>query len=302
MTNPAPTAAADDRLTRFLIEAAGVRGVHVQLDDTWRQIRERVDYPPVVADLLGQAAAAAALFTGHAKVDGRLSVQLRGEGALRTLFAECTAAGTLRGIAQFDEDGEVERDLRAMSDGAVLAITIENPSRDGRDPVRYQGLVGLEAETLAGAFEDYFRQSEQLPTRLILAVGPHRASGLMLQKLPGDAGDEDGWNRAVALFETLGHEELLSAAVEALTHRLFHEDGVQLLAEKPLTFACSCSRERVESMLVSIGQEEARAAVTEDEAQVRCEFCGQTYRFNASQIEALFATQASGFGAPDRMQ
>ena len=102
----ATTLPANDELGRFLLPHAGVRGVHVRLDEAWREIRSRAEYPPAVAELLGEAAAAAALFTGHAKVDGRLSVQLRGEGALRTLFAECTAAGTLRGIAQLGE-GEV---------------------------------------------------------------------------------------------------------------------------------------------------------------------------------------------------
>lgn len=304
MTDAAPASSPPDhdRLTRFLIEGAGVRGVHVQLDEVWRQIRGRADYPPAAADLLGQAAAASALFTGHVKVDGRLSVQLRGEGALRTLFAECTAAGTLRGIAQIADEAEVERDLRTMGAGAVLAITIENPSRDGREPMRYQGLVALQSETLAGAFEDYFRQSEQLPTRLLLAVGTDRAVGLMVQKLPGDAGDEDGWTRAVALFDTLQEAELMRTPAAELIHRLFHEDGARLLDSKPLRFACSCSRERVESMLVSLGVDEARAALREGEAQVHCEFCGQTYRFDAPQIEALFEAAAQEMQAPGRLQ
>src|SRR5688572_23372684 len=188
-----------DSLTRFLLADAGVRGVRVHLDDTWRQIRDRAEYPQAAAELLGEATAAAALFTGHAKVDGRLSVQLRGNGALRTLFAECTAAGTLRGIAQLAEEGEVSRDLRELGPAAVLAITIENPAAaNGRDPTRYQGLVALESDSLAGAFEDYFRQSEQLPTRLLLATDERHAAGLMLQKLPGDDGDDDGWARACA--------------------------------------------------------------------------------------------------------
>ena len=93
-----------DILLRFLLPAAGVRGVAVRLDATWQTMVARAAYPPAVAELLGEAAAAAALFTAHAKVDGRLSVQLRGQVALRTLFAECTAAGTLRGIAQLDDD------------------------------------------------------------------------------------------------------------------------------------------------------------------------------------------------------
>ncbi|HRO27778.1 MAG TPA: Hsp33 family molecular chaperone HslO, partial [Luteimonas sp.] len=177
-----------DQLTRFLLPTAGVRGVRVHLRDSWRQIRERDDYPPAAAELLGEAVAASALFTGHAKVEGRLSVQLRGHGRLRTLFAECTAAGTLRGIVRLaeDDDAPVSRDLRELGHGSVLAITIENAAPRGREPNRYQGLVPLESDSLAGAFEDYFRQSEQLPTRLLLAADDDRAAGLMLQKLPGD--------------------------------------------------------------------------------------------------------------------
>lgn len=292
-----------DQLTRFLIEGAGVRGVRVHLQETWQQIRSRSDYPPAAAELLGEAAAAAALFTGHAKVDGRLSVQLRGHGTLRTLFAECTAAGTLRGIAQIAEEGrEVSRDLRDLGPDAMLAITIENPSRDGRDPMRYQGLVALEADSLAGAFEDYFRRSEQLPTRLLLVADETAAAGLMLQKLPGDAGDEDGWTRAGALFDTLTPRELLDCPGDVLLHRLFHEDGVQALGAKSLGFACSCSRERVEAMLVSLGAEEAYAALADGEAVVRCEFCGQSYRFDRPQIDHLFAPVPDLQPAPERLQ
>src|SRR5690606_5032250 len=189
-TQPATTPPSTDRdqLTRFLIQEAGVRGVLVHLHDSWQQIRERAadaaSEAPAAVELLGEAAAATALFTGHAKIDGRLSVQLRGTGRLRTLFAECTAAGNLRGIVQLDDAvvGTVSRDLRDLGEDAVLAITIENPAHGTREPMRYQGLVALESDSLSGAFEDYFRQSEQLPTRLLLATDGDRAAGLMLQK------------------------------------------------------------------------------------------------------------------------
>lgn len=300
-----PTTPADsDRLIRFLLERAGVRGVHVSLTDTWAQIRSRDHYPLAVAELLGEAATAAALFTGHAKVDGRLSVQLRGDGALRTLFAECTAAGTLRGIAQLAEgDGKpISRDLRTLGPQAMLAITIENHGAAARDPVRYQSIVALSSETLSGAFEQYFVQSEQLPTRLLLAADEHRAAGLMLQKLPGDAGDDDGWTRIGALFDTLGPAELLSVPAETLLRRLFHEETPTLLGAKPLRFACSCSRERVASMLQSLGAEEARAAVVDGSATVRCEFCGQTYQFAPADIDALFTSREHPMEAPERLQ
>ncbi|HEY5805644.1 MAG TPA: Hsp33 family molecular chaperone HslO [Lysobacter sp.] len=304
-TQPGSTTGSDrDQLTRFLIEGAGVRGVRVHLHDTWHQIRNRAEYPLAAAELLGEAAAAAALFTGHAKVDGRLSVQLRGDGALRTLFAECTAAGTLRGIAQLAEEGEVSRDLKELGPDAVLAITIENPSSHGREPTRYQGLVALESDSLAGAFEGYFRQSEQLPTRLLLATDERHAAGLMLQKLPGDDGDDDGWARACALFDTLSPSELLEWSTDDLLTRLFHEDGVQLLGRKPLRFACSCSRERVEAMLVSLGEAEAEAAADAagGAANVRCEFCGHSYRFDKQEIASLFSVAAAELAAPERLQ
>lgn len=303
MTDAAPH--DRDTLDRFLLPAAGVRGVRVHLDDTWTQIRARgTDVPASVVELLGEAAAAAALFTGHAKVDGRLSVQLRGTGPLRTLFAECTAAGTLRGIAQVAEDGEPTRDLRAMGEGAVLAITIENPAGPGREPVRYQGLVPLESDSLAGAFEGYFRQSEQLPTRILLAADDRRAAGLMLQKLPGDEGDDDGWARAGALFDTLSPAELLDWPTPTLLHRLFHEEAPQALGQRPLRFACSCSRERVGAMLRSLGRDEAAAAAEANggDVRVRCEFCGEVYDFDPDEIETLFAAPGQTVEGPTSLQ
>lgn len=296
------TDASTDALTRFLLPAAGVRGVAVRLDETWRTVAGRADYPASARELLGEASAAAVLFTGHTKVDGRLSIQLRSQGSLRSLFAECTAAGTVRGIAQVSPHQDAPRDLRDLGNDALLAITIENPGLDQREPQRYQSLVGLEASRLAEAFEDYFRQSEQLPTRLLLAADGDQACGLMLQKLPGDEGDDDGWNRAGALFDTLGEVELLATPVPDLLHRLFHEESLQILTQRPIRFGCSCSRERVESMLQSLGEEEATAALADGVAEVRCEFCGQEYRFSPVQIAELFSQPRVEVDAPSRLQ
>jgi molecular chaperone Hsp33 len=293
---------APDRLTRFLLPHAGVRGVHVRLAATWREIRDHGEYPPAAAELLGETCAAAALFTGHAKVDGRLSIQLRGAGALRTLFAECTAAGTMRGIARIAEGREtdVSRDLRELGPDAVLAITIENPGAGGREPVRYQGLVPIEGDSLVGAFETYFDRSEQLPTRLALAVDADAAAGLMLQKLPGDEGDADGWRRANALFDTLAAGELVELAGDPLLRRLFHEEDLRVLGHHALRFGCSCSRERVAGVLESLGMEEARAALADGVARVRCEFCGKEYRFDAAEIDGLFTTESVQFATTQR--
>jgi molecular chaperone Hsp33 len=286
-----------DTLTRFLLERSGVRGVVVHLDQTWREIAGRTDYPLPVAARLGETCAAAALFTGHAKIDGRLSVQLRGTGALRTLFAECTAAGTLRGIAHFDPPIPSPLTPRAFGPGSLLAITIESTPPGASETTRYQGLVGLDADSLAAAFEGYFEQSEQLPTRVLLASQGARAAGIMLQQLPGGHGDADGWDRCNALFETLGDEELAEQPVQTLLWRLFHAEGVQMLDRRPLAFACSCSRERVGDMLRSLGREEARQATVDGVAVVHCDFCGQEYRFETEQIEALFSLSPTGPGS-----
>ena len=291
-----------DSQTRFILPKAGVRGVSVRLQDTWQEILSHAQYPDMALQLLGQACAAAALFTGHAKVNGRLSLQLRSQHALRTLFAECTADATLRGIARLAEGTDAPGDLRQLGPDALLAITIENPGLDPREPQRYQSLVALQAATLSGAFEDYFHQSEQLPTCLLLAADASQAAGLMLQKLPGDEGDRDGWTRTGALFDTLDSTELLAVPSEQLLHRLFHEEELEILAERPLRFACSCSRERVSAMLQSLGPVEAHAALTDDQAEVRCEFCGQRYVFSASDVDNLFATPVAGMQPPERLQ
>lgn len=301
MTLPADT----DRLDRFLLPHAGVRGVRVHLKETWQRIAASEAYPAAVAGTLGEAVAASALFTAHAKVDGRLSVQLRGEGPMRALFAECTAQGTLRGLAHFDAAAAQAAgpDLRRLAgDDAVMAITIENPG-PGRDPTRYQGLVGITDAGLAEAFETYFQQSEQLPTRLLLTATDDICAGLMLQKLPGDSGDDDGWNRANALFDTLREDELQAWTGDQLMRRLFADEDAQPLGGRSLEFGCSCSRERVEGVLMSLGQAEAMAATAEQgHAEVRCEFCGQSYTFGPTEVDALFTATPVPMAAPDRLQ
>ncbi|MBO9716104.1 MAG: Hsp33 family molecular chaperone HslO [Pseudoxanthomonas sp.] len=292
---------ANDLIIRFLLPRAGVRGVHVQLRDSWTTLLSHAEYPPRALRLLGEACAAAALLTAHAKIDGRLSLQLRAEARLRLLFAECTAAGSLRGIAQLDDGVDAPADLREL-ERPMLAITIENPGLDPNEPLRYQSLVELSSPALDQVLEDYFRQSEQLPSRLLLVADGNQACGLMLQKLPGDEGDEDGWARACALFDTLGTAELAATPGPLLLHRLFHEEAPQVLAEKPLAFGCSCSRERVAAMLQSLGEEEARAAAQDGQSEIQCGFCGQRYVFPLDEISVLFEQPSANAPTPDRLQ
>jgi molecular chaperone Hsp33 len=291
---------SSDVLLRFLLGRSGVRGVLVSLDQAWQEIRRRDAYPAALAGLLGEAAAAAALLTGHVKVEGRLSIQLKGQGALRTLFAECTRQGTVRGLALWQEPLPDPLDLGHLGPDPVLAITIEKPPLPGGESLRYQGLVGLQEARLDRAFEGYFAQSEQLPTRLLLASDGERARGLMLQVLPGATQDEDAWPRTQALFDTLGAAELLGSDAPRLLYRLFHEEQPELLSQHSLAFGCSCSRERVAGMLLALGHDEATASIDPSlgAVGVQCEFCGQRYRFDPVDLEQLFAGGGIGAAAP----
>ncbi|HKT27086.1 Hsp33 family molecular chaperone HslO [Dyella sp.] len=282
---------AEDVLHRFLLERAGVRGVIVRLGSAWREVAGRADYPAPLLDLLGQTLAASALLTGNIKFEGALSVELKSQGALRLLFAECTDAGRLRGLARWNAEIPESLTLNELPQ-ALMAITIGKAERGQR----YQGLVDLNHPDLAGALENYFQQSEQLPARFVLAANEQHAVGLMLQKVPGEGGhdaqhDEDGWPRVEHLTATLGRDELLSTQPEELLYRLYHEETVQLFKPRPLAFGCSCSRERVEAMLRSLGREEIEATLEAQQGtiEVTCEFCARTYHFDRVDAEHLLS-------------
>ena len=279
---------ANDFLHRFELERAGVRGVFVRLNESWQHVRERADYPSALADLLGRTLAASALFTGNIKFEGALSIQIKHAGPVNLLFAECSSDGRVRGLARWQ--GEIA-DALCLPDAQpapLLAITIDNRASGQR----YQGLVPVEDTRLAVLFERYFERSEQLPTRVLLACGGGRCAGLMLQRLPGRApedDDADAWNRVGHLLASASENELLEVAPETLLYRLFHEEGVRLHAARLLSFGCSCSRERVAAMLHSIGRAEAEAALRDDgHVEVTCEFCNTQYRFDRVDLEQVF--------------
>lgn len=296
MSNPHPLRLTDV-LHRFLIEGAGVRGVLVRLNESWEAIRDAAPYPSDIATLLGETAVAASLFGGHTKIEGTVSVQFKGRQALRTLFAEYRAPGLLRGIAHWEAPLPEPLTLHSVGEGGLLAITLESPTPGQREPTRYQGLVGLDADSLADAFERYFSQSEQLPTRMLFSVAGGTAAGILLQTLPGADADPDDWNRVQALLETLTPQELRDTDPATLLYRLFHEDGVRVLGEQPLQFRCTCSRERVGRVLLGLGEEEAFAAIQGDAADITCEFCNRRYRFDRVDITQLFAGGGAAAGS-----
>jgi molecular chaperone Hsp33 len=274
-----------DCLHRFVFEHSDVRGELVHLDAAWQAVLERKDYPAPVRDLLGQAIVAATLLSATIKIDGSLHLQLQGEGPINLLLVEVTAQRTLRGLAHWE--GEVPAGtLLDQVGNARLTLTID-PGSGGE---RYQGLVAIEKDNLAAALEDYFQQSEQLATRLWLAANEERGCGMLLQRLPGKDVDDEDWEHDVCLGETISADELLQLSTRNLLRRLYHEQDVRLFEAEPISFRCSCSRERIETMLRGLGYAEVQDIVKEQgDVSVNCEFCAQGYVFDRVDVERLFA-------------
>jgi molecular chaperone Hsp33 len=294
-----------DCLHRFLFEHYPIRGHIVHLDASWRALLEHRDYPPVIRDTLGEAIAASVLLAATLKFDGTLSLQLQGQGPMHLMLAQCSSRLGVRGVARYREAQEC-RDLVALAGEANLTVTLENDDLSQR----YQGIVPLTGERLADCLRGYFENSEQLPTRLWLHATDRGASGLLLQRLSDDsvkaragagvihadaAEIEDAWRRVQLLGDTLQPLELQALSDKDILRRLFAEDDVRLFESMPVFFRCRCSRDRVISMLRSLGAPEVRSIIAErGHVEVRCDFCNRAYQFDPVDVEQVFATQATG--------
>lgn len=283
-----------DTIQRFLFEHAPVRGEIVHLDATWRAVLERHDYPPAVRALLGEMMAAAALLTATLKFGGTLIMQIQGSGPVKLLVVECTSDHYMRATAkwsQVPDDGALA-DL--VGDGK-FAITLD----PGQGRPGYQGVVELDGASIAVALENYMLRSEQIETRLWLTAHDSRAAGLLLQKLPDHAGaDADAWQRATVLASSLTVPELADRDAPELLRLLYSTEDIRVFKPHQVAFRCTCSRERVASMMRMLGRGEVDSIVEElGEVEVRCEFCNQRYRFDRAEAASIFASSAA---APTR--
>lgn len=278
----------NDTLQRFLFEHAPIRGEVAHLDATWRAVLERHEYPAPLRVILGELMAAGALLTATLKFDGSIILQLHGNGPVELIVVECTSEQTLRATAKWTGDLQ-EHDAALdvlLGDGRFVVSLVP---ADGRPT--YQGVVAIDPAGVAASLEHYMQSSEQIDTRLWLAAGDECAAGLLLQKLPArEEPDEDSWNRATKLAETITRPELLELSARKLLHRLYHQEDVRLFEPRTVSFRCSCSGERVNAMLRMLGHAEVHAILAErDTVEVTCEFCNRAYRYDSVDAEHLFA-------------
>ncbi|MGG7518919.1 Hsp33 family molecular chaperone [Allorhizobium undicola] len=316
--------AGDDRVVPFQVDGLDVRGRAVQLGPLLNSILSRHDYPPAVARLLAEAISLTVLIGTSLKFEGKFIVQTKSDGPVDLLVCDFTTPENVRAYARFDE----ERLHAALAAGkssppdllgtGVLAFTIDQ----GSFMQPYQGIVPLDGSSLEEIAGFYFRQSEQIPTRIRLAVAElfdrdaegkprhsWRAGGLVAQFLPEapermrqpdlDGGDgsevqnsepeDDSWSEARMLVETIDGDELTDpqVGIERLLFRLFHERGVRVYDPQPILDKCSCSREKIKGVLQGFSAEDIADSEENGVISVSCEFCSTTYRYEISEVTSL---------------
>jgi len=312
---------ADDTVQPFEVATLDLRGRVVRLGPAVDQILEGHNYPQPVAKLLGEAIVLGIMLGTALKFEGRFILQTKTDGPVPMLVVDFITPNKVRACARLDKDRVAaaiaagKTDAGSLLGRGHLAMTIDQ----GGDMSRYQGLVALDGGTLEDAAHEYFLRSEQIPTRVRLAVaeefrgdgGPKhrwRAGGILLQFVPraperarvpdldpGDApqghtahvvSEDDAWVEGRSLIETVEDIELIDPAVssERLLYRLFHERGVRVFNAVDMTAQCSCSRDNVEGMLRSFPQTDRDDMVENGVISVTCEFCSQTYVFQPTEV------------------
>ncbi len=306
-----------DCLHRFDFEQLPIRGLLIHMDASWLALQEHRDYPPVIQKILGEAVVSAVLLAATVKFDGQLTLQMKGEGPMHLLLAQCTAGLGVRGLARYRAaelpQGEVT--IQELAGDGNLTVTLESEDLQQR----YQGVVPMSGRRLAGCLEAYFEQSEQLPTRLWLHADEQGIAGMLLQRLPAPKSEvqphrdaeliqfsqsqqwDDDWQRVQLIADTLKPDELRQLTDLDILRRLFHEDDLRLFDSVPVYFKCRCSRDRVSGMLQSLGYDEAKSVLAEQgQIEVLCDFCNRAYVFDAVDVAQLFVAVSAGVTTPSR--
>lgn len=279
--------AQHDQLHRYLFENHAVRGELVTVSETWAQILENHSYPQPVKLILGELLVATSLLTATLKFDGDITVQLQGDGPMSLAVINGNNKQEMRGVARMQGDIAADATLKDLVGNGYLVITITPAEGE-----RYQGVVGLEGDTLAECLEDYFLRSEQLPTRLFIrtgeADGKLAAGGMLLQVLPAQNAQAEDFEHLATLTETIKAEELLTLPATEVLWRLYHEEEVTLYDPQDVIFKCTCSRERCADALKTLPEEEVDSIIAEEgEIDMNCDYCGSHYLFNAMDIAEI---------------
>lgn len=281
-------------LNRYLFEDLSVRGELVQLDKSFDRIISSKEYPIPIQHLLGELLVATTLLTATLKFVGSITLQLQGDGPVSLAVINGDHDQKVRGVARWEGEIPDGASLHQLIGKGHLVITISPEKGE-----RYQGVVGLEGDTLSEVLENYFLRSEQLKTRLWIRIGEHdgqaKAAGMLLQVMPDGKGSEDDFDRLQQLTDTVKNDELFTLEANELLYRLYNQETVKVFEPQLVEFHCGCSRERSASAILTIGKDEINdILVNEGTISLHCDYCGTTYSFDENQVAALYLHEDSG--------
>lgn len=275
-----------DTIQRFIFEHANIRGEIVHVEKTYQTIMGQRNYPPMVKNLLGEAIASCLLLASSIKFEGSLSLQFQGDKRLPLLLVQCDHKLNIRAFAQFVEALETLDYASAFLAGQMVLTINQHKKTD-----TYQSVVPIQSTSMSENLMDYFAQSEQISTKVWLAVNERAAAGMLLQLMPGQdtLQREQFWEYAVQLGQTVSEEELLTLDNPTLLYRLYHETEVRVFDSRPIQFKCRCNQEKMQQLIRTLGEEEAKALLEEQgKIDIRCDFCNQEYLFDAIDVTMLF--------------
>lgn len=284
----------------FQLESSHVRGRIVRLSSALDGILSAHNYPADIERLVAEVCVLSSLLSSMLKYEGIFTLQAQSEGVVRMLVSDVTSKGDLRACATFDADafsGDNKEVQPSSMDGGYMAFTVDQ----GEHTERYQGIVELKPEGLVASVQNYFSQSEQIATGLVVSVGrvdgAWRGCAIMVQKMPDEtkaynkdtvpSDVEDDWRRAMILLSSVKEEEMLSPDLDAkdILYRLFHEEGVRVYDPQPLQKNCRCSQDRVFAVLSGMSKEDLADMVVDGNITMTCEFCSKNYIFNPDTIQ-----------------
>ena len=275
-----------DTLQRFIFEHANIRGEIVHIEKTFQTIMNQRNYPPMVKNLLGEAIVSCLLLASSIKFEGSLNLQFQGDHRLPLLLVQCDHELNIRAFAKFTEDLEIIEYATAFLQGQmVLTISQNNQTQV------YQSMVPIQATSMSENLMTYFAQSEQVATRVWLAVNDEMAAGMLLQLMPGQdtLQREQFWEYAVQLGQTVSEEELLTLDNPTLLYRLYNETELRLFETRPTCFQCRCNKEKMKQVITTLGKEDAEALLQEQGViEISCDFCNQKYSFDSIDVAMLF--------------
>ncbi len=279
---------ANNVLNRYLFEDLSVRGELVQLDEAYQRIITSKEYPAALKNLLGELLVSTTLLTATLKFEGSITLQLQGDGPVSLVVINGDNNQQVRGVARWEGDIADDANIHDMMGKGYLVITIEPKQGE-----RYQGIVGLEGDSLVEILEGYFEKSEQLKTRLWIRTGEHEskahAAGMLIQVMPDGTGTAEDFEHLEQLTSTVKDEELFTLEANELLYRLYNQDKVRLFEPQQVEFHCGCSRERSGAAIVTLDRAEVNDMLSESGSiSLHCDYCGTNYSFDESDVAELF--------------